>query len=125
MHQVTTGYPCGGANEPCVLPGNRPYFRPLSHTNRGQLIKLVKKAHDGGNGAGVKTDRQTFADVPVASTYYTYVEGLVQDRPGLLNGYACGGTDMPCDDQHRPYLEPNHDVTRGQAAKIIAGEFFP
>jgi hypothetical protein len=22
------GYPCGGAGEPCVPPGDRPYFRP-------------------------------------------------------------------------------------------------
>ena len=25
---IIGGYPCGGPFEPCVAPGNRPYFRP-------------------------------------------------------------------------------------------------
>ena len=25
---IMSGYPCGGAGEPCVAPDNRPYFRP-------------------------------------------------------------------------------------------------
>jgi hypothetical protein len=38
---VMSGYPCGGAGEPCVAPGNRPYFRPASNVTRGQTSKIV------------------------------------------------------------------------------------
>lgn len=38
---VISGYPCGGAGEPCAPPGNRPYFRPSANTTRGQLTKIV------------------------------------------------------------------------------------
>ena len=37
---VMSGYPCGGAGEPCG-PGNRPYFRPGNTATRGQLTKIV------------------------------------------------------------------------------------
>jgi hypothetical protein len=38
---VMGGYPCGGTNEPCVPPGNRPYFRPFAQITRGQTSKIV------------------------------------------------------------------------------------
>jgi hypothetical protein len=38
---IVSGYPCGGPFEPCVAPGNRPYFRPGHHTTRGQLAKIA------------------------------------------------------------------------------------
>ena len=38
---IMSGYPCGGPNEPCVPPGNRPYFRPVSNVTRGQTSKIV------------------------------------------------------------------------------------
>ncbi|HET9495282.1 MAG TPA: S-layer homology domain-containing protein [Chloroflexia bacterium] len=38
---VMSGYPCGGPNEPCVPPGNRPYFRPGNPLTRGQTSKIV------------------------------------------------------------------------------------
>ena len=34
-----SGYPCGGAGEPCVPPGNLPYFRPNANATRGQIIQ--------------------------------------------------------------------------------------
>lgn len=37
---VMSGYPCGNA-EPCVPPGDRPYFRPHSNATRGQTSKIV------------------------------------------------------------------------------------
>ena len=40
LHNAASGYPCGGAGEPCVPPGNRPYFRPDALTTRGQLSKI-------------------------------------------------------------------------------------
>jgi hypothetical protein len=38
---VMSGYPCGGAGEPCVPPGNLPYFRPNNNATRGQTSKIV------------------------------------------------------------------------------------
>ncbi len=37
---IISGYPCGGAGEPCVAPSNRPYFRPGSTATRGQTAKI-------------------------------------------------------------------------------------
>lgn len=36
---IMSGYPCGGAGEPCV--NNRPYFRPTNNVTRGQASKIV------------------------------------------------------------------------------------
>jgi hypothetical protein len=41
---VIQGYPCGGAFEPCVPPGNRPYFRPFNNATRGQMSKIATLA---------------------------------------------------------------------------------
>jgi len=40
-HGIVSGYPCGGPNEPCVPPLNRPYFRPAYVATRGQLVKML------------------------------------------------------------------------------------
>ncbi|MDQ5825292.1 MAG: S-layer homology domain-containing protein [Chloroflexota bacterium] len=37
---VMSGYPCGGAGEPCDSQ-NRPYFRPNANATRGQISKIV------------------------------------------------------------------------------------
>lgn len=39
-HSILSGYPCGGAGEPCD-PYNRPYFRPAANVTRGQTAKVV------------------------------------------------------------------------------------
>jgi hypothetical protein len=39
---IINGYPCAsGPSEPCVPPGNRPYFRPNNSVTRGQTSKIV------------------------------------------------------------------------------------
>lgn len=38
---VMSGYPCGGAGEPCMPPNDRPYFRPNANATRGQVAKMV------------------------------------------------------------------------------------
>jgi len=38
---VMSGYTCGGTGEPCVPPGNLPYFRPNANVTRGQTSKIV------------------------------------------------------------------------------------
>jgi hypothetical protein len=38
---IISGYPCGSvASEPCVPPGNLPYFRPNNNATRGQMSKI-------------------------------------------------------------------------------------
>jgi hypothetical protein len=41
VRQIIGGYPCGGPNEPCNPPSNRPYFRPAVNTTRGQMTKFA------------------------------------------------------------------------------------
>ncbi|MDQ3930649.1 MAG: S-layer homology domain-containing protein, partial [Chloroflexota bacterium] len=118
---VMGGYPCGGANEPCGA-SNRPYFRPGANATRGQMSKIVANAA----GFNEPVSSHSFADLPPSnspSSYYQYVERLFVR--GIIGGYPCGGTDEPCDSSARPYFRPNHSVTRGQAAKIVANTFFP
>lgn len=38
---IASGYPCGGAGEPCNPPNNRPYFRPNNNVTRGQMSKFL------------------------------------------------------------------------------------
>ena len=40
------GYPCGAELEPCVPPGNRPYFRPGNNVTRGQAAKIIYGARE-------------------------------------------------------------------------------
>ncbi|HKP52110.1 MAG TPA: S-layer homology domain-containing protein [Chloroflexia bacterium] len=44
MHGVMGGYPCGSPGEPCVLPNNRPYFRPYNATTRAQSSKIISNS---------------------------------------------------------------------------------
>ncbi len=112
---LISGYPCGGPFEPCVAPGNKPYFRPNNQVTRGQLSKIVAIAR---NYPTPPTNTQTFEDVPVGSTFQVYVERIASY--GIISGYPCGGVGEPCvPPTNRPYFRPNNPVTRGQAAKII------
>jgi hypothetical protein len=60
---------------------------------------------------------QLFADISEISPYHNYVSSLA--CRSFISGYACG-PDEPCDPQHRPYLRPNNNVTRGQLSKILS-----
>jgi streptogramin lyase len=124
---IVGGYPCGGVNpqtgqpEPCTggagtAPANSPpYYRPNNSVNRGQAAKIITLSA-GLSGRG---SRQTFADVPPTNVFFAPVEALA--AAGLANGYRCGSTGEPCDDQNRPYFRPSAYITRGQLAKLIAG----
>ncbi len=46
-HGLISGYPCGGAGEPCDPPLNRPYFRPGNNATRGQFSKILYLALTG------------------------------------------------------------------------------
>jgi hypothetical protein len=115
-----SGYACGGIGEPCVPPGNRPYFRPSATATRGQITKIVS------NAAGFQEPvvGQTFEDAPSGSTFYDYIERLVSR--GVMQGYPCGGVGEPCiPPGNRPYFRPGANVTRGQTTKIVGNTFFP
>jgi hypothetical protein len=113
------GYPCGGPGEPCVAPGNLPYFRPNANVTRGQLAKIVS------NGAGLSNPvgAQQYEDVVPGSTFYDYIWRLTD--LGVMEGYPCGGVGEPCiAPGNRPYFRPGANATRGQASKIVANTFF-
>ncbi len=117
------GYPCGGQGEPCVPPGNLPFFRPNSTATRGELAKIVSNAANFNDN--ILPDTQTFTDVPEGSTFYTYTERLVLNRPGVMQGYPCGGPVEPCDPENRSYFRPGNKVTRGRSPEVVSNTFFP
>jgi hypothetical protein len=118
VHQVMSGYDCGGPSEPCDSD-SRPYFRPGSNATRGQLSKIVSNAA----GFVEMHTEQTFDDVSPAHTFYQYIERLASRQ--IIGGYPCGGPGEPCDAEDRPYFRAANSVTRGQAAKIVGNTFFP
>ena len=115
-----SGYACGGVGEPCVLPGNRPYFRPNANVTRGQTSKIVASAR---GLPAPPPGQQTFEDVLVGSTFWEWIEALAAN--GAISGYACGNPEPCVPPGNRPYFRPNNQVTRGQSAKIVASAFFP
>jgi hypothetical protein len=117
---VMSGYPCGGEGEPCVPPGNRPYFRPNNNATRGQITKIVSQAAGYIDPPGA----QIFEDVPPGSTFYTYTQRLASRS--IMQGYPCGGSGEPCNPPaNRPYFRPYNNATRGQTSKIVSNTFFP
>lgn len=115
-----SGYQCGGAGEPCVAPGNLPYFRPNAPASRGQLSKIVSNAA----GFNEAHSERSFEDVPTNGTFYLWIQRL--SSRGYINGYQCGGAGEPCvGPTNRSYFRPSNNVTRGQASKIVANTFFP
>jgi uncharacterized delta-60 repeat protein len=117
---IISGYPCGGPEEACVAPGNRPYFRPNANVSRGQLTKIVSNAR----GYAETPVAQTFEDVPTTDAFYAFVERLV--ARGVMSGYSCGEAGEPCHaPANRAYFRPGLPVTRGQASKIVGNSFFP
>lgn len=122
LRGIMSGYACGDeAAEPCVAPANRPYFRPSREASRGQLSKIVANA--AGASESVPPDRQTYSDVPPGNSFWLYIEQL--SARGVIGGYPCGSPGEACDQQARPYFRPEANVTRAQAAKIVANTFFP
>jgi hypothetical protein len=88
-------------------------FRPYANITRGQLTKMVVA---GMSWAPVTPAAPTFADVPAAHPFYSYIETAVAH--GVIAGYSCGAPGEPCPGR---YFRPQADVTRGQMAKIIVG----
>jgi hypothetical protein len=116
-----SGYACGSTGEPCMPPGNLPYFRPNSNATRGQISKIVSNAA----GFTEPVSGQTFEDVSPGSTFYDFIERLASR--GVMSGYPCGSVPTePCvPPDNRPYFRPSNNATRGQTSKIVANTFFP
>jgi hypothetical protein len=98
---IVNGYACGQPGELCDSL-NRPYYRPAVLVTRGQLSKVVVKAR---GWTLLNPSTATFSDVPVGSTFYTYVETAVNH--GIIGGYSDGT------------FKPNNSATRGQISKIV------
>jgi hypothetical protein len=114
---IIGGYACGGAGEPCVPPGNRPYFRAGANASRGQISKIVSNA---ANFSDPPTG-QVFEDVPPGSTFYDWVQRLASRN--IMQGYACGGPGEPCGPGNLPYFRPASNATRAQTTKIVYNTF--
>ena len=124
MYGVMQGYDCGGPGEPCVPPGNRPYFRPSANATRGQIAKIVSNA--AGFNDEIQAGTQTFEDVQEQSTFHLFIERLLLNRPDVMSGYPCGGLGEPCvPPTNRPYFRPGATATRGQLSKIVSNTFYP
>lgn len=110
---IISGYPCGmDPSEPCG-PGNLPYFRPAGAVTRGQITKMATLSFNFNE----PVSGQSFEDVPVGSTFYTFIARM--SARGIINGYPCGNPNEPCGPGNLPYFRPTNPVTRGQTAKIV------
>jgi hypothetical protein len=122
LHGVIAGYPCGGPGEPCIPPGNRPYFRLNTPVTRGQFAKIIANAAQFSE----TPTSQTFEDVPPANPFYIFIEWA--GRHGVLSGWPCGGPGEPCiPPDNRPYFRPNNPLAlpRVEMAQAIARAFLP
>ena len=111
---LVSGYNCGGTGEPCVPPGNKPYFRPNNPISRAQIAKIVALA------AGwplLNPSSSTFQDVAPGSTFYQHVETAYAH--GILAGYPCGNPEPCVPPAHKPYFRPNSNASRAQIAKMV------
>ena len=109
-HDILSGYPCGGPFEPCVPPGNRPYFRPGNNATRGQIAKIVS------NGAGWSDTptAQMFEDVPSHQPVLVFIERLasrgisaatrVAGRASPASRRTTGPTSAPATTRPAPSL---------------------
>ncbi len=73
LHGIIGGYPCGSPGEPCYGPP-KPYFRPNNNVTRAQVSKMIGLAAAWADP--VPSTQQTFRDVPIGSTFWTYIERM-------------------------------------------------
>lgn len=116
VHGAITGYTCDGTNGE---PTSGTCYRPGNNLTRGQLAKIATSVAGYSETPG----GQTFNDVPPSQPFYMYIERAVLH--GIISGYPCGAAGHPEEPCPGSYFRPGVNVTRGQAAKIIAGTFFP
>ena len=115
-HGAISGYACDGTNGE---PTSGTCYRPGNNLTRGQLAKIATTVAEYSE----TPSGQTFNDVPPGSPFYEYIERAVLH--GIISGYPCGTAGHPEEPCPGSYFRPGVNVTRGQAAKIISGTFFP
>lgn len=115
-HGAIAGYDCDGTNGE---PTTGKCYRPGNNLTRGQLAKIATTVA----GYSETPSGQTFNDVAPDSPFYVYIERAALH--GIISGYPCGTPGHPEEPCPGSYFRPGLNVTRGQAAKIIAGTFFP
>jgi hypothetical protein len=115
-HGAISGYECSGTNGE---PASGACYRPGANLTRGQLAKIATSVAEFSE----TPSGQTFNDVPPGSPFYEYIERAVLH--GIISGYPCGTAGHPEEPCPGSYFRPGVNVTRGQAAKIVAGTFFP
>jgi hypothetical protein len=93
-------------------------FRAASWITRGQLSKIT--SNSAGFTETIPPGTRNFEDVPGTGTFWVFIERLA--KRSIVGGYACGGEGEPCPGV---YFRPGNNVTRGQAAKMVANTFFP
>ena len=120
--------PAAAPGEPCD-PQQRPYFRPGANVNRGQMAKMIVNARHWPVDS---PPLATFADVPLTSPYFVYVERVA--AYDAISGYGCGGTCAePCpgvyfrpvqhhharpgQQDHRPVAHPDAHAHAPQAPR--------
>jgi len=79
-------------------------FKPGNDVTRGQLSKIIVLAWEWPIDTSVGPH---FADVPVGTTFYNYVETALNRT--IISGYADGT------------FRPGYPATRGQICKIVYG----
>lgn len=96
-------------------------YRPNNSVTRGQIAKIVVNAAilaDPANWTLQNPSTNTFEDVPVGSTFFTYVETAYQHN--VIDGYPCGTLPGgPCvPPGNKPYFIPGANATRAQISKV-------
>ncbi|MDQ3928127.1 MAG: S-layer homology domain-containing protein, partial [Chloroflexota bacterium] len=94
MQDIISGYPCGGADEPCD-DQNRPYYRPGNSVTRAQMTKFVDLAR---KQPGIHIDTATAYEPLYSRTTAAFGIAITGDGGGTgvygtsINGYGVHGT---------------------------------
>lgn len=100
-----------------IITASGVWSAPAQASALSQKQGQQESSAPGSPDATCPAGGQCFADVPSSNPFYTFVNRIYQQD--LVTGYACGGTDEPCDQYNRPYYRPGSSVTRQQMAKYI------
>ncbi len=121
IHGYVSGFPCGSAGEPCVAPGNLPYFRPSDDVTRGVAAKAVSMAAGFSEAPGPRI----YQDIAENNPLFPYVQRVTHHS--VMSGYPCNNLfGPPCvPPNNAPYFKPSNPVTRGETAKVLSLAFFP
>ena len=97
---IIEGYPCGGPGEPCIPPGDRPYFRPGNNVTRGQIAKIVNLARVQVTPTPTRTSTHTPSNTNTATPTPTATPGAPTATPTCCTAVT-GSITATC--QPTPY----------------------